>query len=120
MSFVRKKAAAVPEPEPTMEPDAMPGQTPDPGMIKLGANLDLTKASELAKALLTVRGSDVTVDASEVQHLGAQCGQILVSAKSTWQADGQVLNIVEASAEFHEGARLLGLQSALQDEDARL
>ena len=76
-------------------------------------------ASDLARMILAARGSELTIDASDVQHLGAQCGQILVSAKTTWKADQKALRIVGGSEEFIEGARLLGLQSALQDEDAR-
>ena len=118
MSFVRKKAVVMSGPEPsTGQPEATPGV--EAGTVKLGPNLDLTMAVDLARMILAARGSDLAIDASEVQHLGAQCGQILVSAKTTWKADQKALRIVSGSEEFIEGARLLGLRSALQDEDAR-
>ena len=115
---MRKKVAVMSGPEPsTGQPEAASGA--ETGSVKLGANLDLTMATDLARTLLAARGSELTIDASDVTHLGAQCGQILVSAKTTWKADLQTLRIVDGSEAFIEGARLLGLKSALQDEDAR-
>lgn len=115
---MRKKAVVMSGPEPSAgQSEATLGA--EAGTLKLGANLDLTMASDLARVILAARGSELTIDASDVQHLGAQCGQILVSAKATWNADQKTVRIVGGSEEFIEGARLLGLQSALQDEDAR-
>ena len=117
---MRKKAVVMSGSEPSTvksEPVALPEAAVC--IVKLTPNLDLTTASDLARMILAARGSELAIDASDVQHLGAQCGQILVAAKTTWKADQQTLRIVESSGEFIEGARLLGLQSALQDEDAR-
>ena len=99
-------------------PPAGPEPAPDSTPFNLEGNLDLTLAADLAKALLALRGSPLIVDASKVQHLGGQCGQILASAISTWKADEVSFQIVDSSEEFVEGARLLGLRSALQIEDA--
>ena len=87
---------------------------PDEHSLVLDGNLDLTAASELARSLLASRGFDLTIDATSVRHLGAQCGQVLVSAAKTWQADQREFRFAEASAEFHEGLRLLGLRSVFE------
>ncbi len=87
---------------------------PEQRSLSLDGSLDLTAASELAKSLLGLRGSDVIIDASAVSHLGAQCAQVLVSAAKTWQADQHDLRIGTCSVEFGEGLRLLGLRSVLE------
>jgi chemotaxis protein CheX len=82
-------------------------------VLALDATLDVTHAAPLAGLLLGLRGKDIIIDASEVQHLGAQCGQLLVSAKRTWKTDGHALRLEKASADFVENLRLLGLTSLL-------
>lgn len=86
-------------------------------VLALDPMLDVTHAATLAGLLLGLRGKDIIVDASEVQHLGAQCGQILVSAKRTWNSDGRAIRLEKASAEFIENIRLLGLTSLLPVEE---
>ena len=111
---MRKRTVKMSE---AVTPSADPENASDPAPFRLEGNLDLTMAVDLAKSLLALRGSSLTVDASKVQHLGGQCGQILVSAINTWKADEVSFQIVDGSEEFVEGARLLGLRSALQLED---
>jgi anti-anti-sigma regulatory factor len=86
-------------------------------ILALEAMLDVTHAATLLSSLLALRGKDLIVDASEVQHLGAQCGQLLVSAKRTWSADGHSMRLEKASNEFAENLRLLGLTSLLPVEE---
>ena len=76
--------------------------------VTLGDALDMTAAGPLAKELLAVRGKPVSLDASNVRRLGGQCLQVLLSAQSTWTADGQPFEIVEPSPEFTEGLALMG------------
>jgi len=71
--------------------------------------LDLKAAGPLAENLLSARGSDLSVDASGVERLGAQCLQILVSAVATWHADGASIDVAEPSAAFVEGLAALGM-----------
>lgn len=86
-------------------------------VLALDPTLDVTHAATLAGLLLGLRGKNIIVDASEVQHLGAQCAQLLVSAKRTWGTDGQALRFEKPSAEFIENIRLLGLTSLLPVEE---
>ena len=91
---------------------------PGPGRqaLVLDAALDLNAAGRLRAALLALRCADLALDASGVNHLGAQCAQVLVSAAATWAADGTALTIPVASEPFAHNLRLLGLQSILNPE----
>ena len=97
------------EPEAT-ECTAVPASAPP---LALNEMLDMTAAGDLARKLLTLRGLPVAIDASGVRHIGAQCGQVLLSAARTWDADAQAFSLLNPSAEFAEGLRLLGLTSLL-------
>ena len=81
--------------------------------LSLTEVLDLRAATPLSQALLARRGADLEVDASEVTRLGGLCLQVLLSAVSTWAADGRALRVVNPSDAFREGARLLGAERAL-------
>jgi chemotaxis protein CheX len=80
--------------------------------LQLAEVLSLMAAAPLAKSLAQVRGSDVLIDASQVQHLGAQCLQVLLSAASTWSAEGALLRVVNRSAGFAAGLELMGVPAA--------
>jgi chemotaxis protein CheX len=82
--------------------------------VQLAEVLDLTAASPLAQALLAHRGSDVTVDASRVNRVGALCLQVLLAAAATFKADGVRMRVDKPTEEFLEGCRLLGVSF---DED---
>jgi chemotaxis protein CheX len=73
--------------------------------------LDLKAALPLAEGLLAQRGSELIVDASHVERLGAQALQILLSAVATWQADGVPLEFVEPSEPFIQSLTLFGLDA---------
>ncbi|WP_296600357.1 STAS domain-containing protein [Phenylobacterium sp.] len=76
--------------------------------LTLGDSLDMTAAGPLHKELLGRRGKPVTLDASQVRRLGGQCLQVLLSAQSTWAADGADFQIVNPSPEFADGLALMG------------
>jgi chemotaxis protein CheX len=78
--------------------------------LQLPDVLDLTAAAPLAQSLLSHRGGELSVDASGVRRIGAQCLQVLLAAAATWKADGVKLYLREPTEEFLEGARLLGIQ----------
>ena len=106
--------AASPPPERRDSPAAAaPAATPaagEPdGAFRLPECLDLPAARPLAKALLERRGKPIVVDGSSVHQLGAQCVQVLLSAKRTWSADGVALSIVNCAPRMIEDLRLLGI-----------
>ena len=95
--------AAAPEPaaaETTSEPE---------GAFQLPECLDLLAATPLARALLERRGKPIILDGSSVRQLGAQCVQVLVSAKRTWGADGLALSVVNCAPRMIEDLQLLGI-----------
>lgn len=77
----------------------------------LPAILDLKAAMPLVEGLLAQRGSDLTVDASRVERLGAQSLQILLSAVSTWHAEGFSIEFHAASEPFVQSLELFGIDS---------
>jgi chemotaxis protein CheX len=76
--------------------------------VRLAQVLDLNAAGPLAHELIALRGRDLEVDASAVERLGAQCLQVLLSARATWDADGAAFAVVAPSDEFTFTAALLG------------
>lgn len=76
--------------------------------VTLGDALDMTAAAPLVAELLGHRGNPVSLNASAVRRVGGQCLQVLLSARSTWSADGQPFEIVEPSPEFAEGLAQMG------------
>jgi chemotaxis protein CheX len=88
------------------------------GSVQLGEVLDLNAAAPLAAELLAGRGADLDVDASQTRRLGAQAVQVLLSARRTWREDGARLAVVNASAAFRDGLKLLGIdEDALMDKE---
>ncbi len=77
--------------------------------MKLPAILDLTAASPLKDAFLSNRGRDIQIDGTDVQRLGAQCLQVLLAARATWDADGHKLLITSYSAELIAALELFGV-----------
>ena len=79
-----------------------------PAVLRLSQVLDLNAATPLANELLALRGQAVELDASDVERLGAQCLQVLLSARATWAADGAAFALVSPSSEFSSTLALLG------------
>ena len=82
-------------------------------VLRLPVSLDLPAARPLAAALLERRGQPITIDASAVGQIGAQCVQVLLSAKRTWEADGVSLSIVNCAARMIEDLKLIGIDRTL-------
>ena len=77
-------------------------------VVRLGQVLDLNAAAPLVTEFLALRGRNIDVDASAVERLGAQCLQVLLSARRTWDADGAEFAVVSPSSEFTSTLALLG------------
>ena len=78
--------------------------------ISLIPILDLCAASPLLQELTAHRGENLVIDASQVERIGAQCVQVLLSAVNTWDADGNALSITNATSVFCETISELGVQ----------
>ena len=79
------------------------------GKLALSPVLDLNEASVLHGKLMSLRGSDVVIDASGVERLGVQCAQVLVAGASAWQADSKSFLIEKASDAFDKTMQLTGI-----------
>ena len=79
------------------------------GGMTLPSELDIKAAAPLAAELVTARGADLALNASQVERIGAQCLQVLLSAAATWSADGLELGIEHPSAAFTDAVRIAGL-----------
>ena len=64
-----------------------------PSILKLPDNLDLNAVSAMHAQLVELKGHNVEVDAADVRKSGAQCVQVLLAAKKTWDADGKLTDI---------------------------
>ncbi len=84
------------------------------GTLTLPRTLTLAEATPLASVLKENAGAPLSVDASSVDHLGAQCLQVLLAAAQSWRAAGHPLTLTHSSAAFTEGLTRLGVsQDAL-------
>lgn len=81
-------------------------------IVHLPEILDLRAASPLAAELLGARGRQLTIDASNVRKVGAQCIQVLLSARATWSTDGLSLSVSNPSDSLLEALETLGIPVA--------
>lgn len=80
------------------------------GSLTLPTELDIKAAAPLAAELLAARGRDITLNASQIERVGAQCLQVLLSAAATWTADGMEMSIQEPSPAFVDAIHTAGLE----------
>jgi len=80
-----------------------------PKILKLPEVLDLNAASRLHEQVLSHKGEDIDIDATDVSRVGAQCVQVLLAAAVSWRADDQSLKVKQASDAFIKTLQLLGI-----------
>jgi chemotaxis protein CheX len=76
--------------------------------VALPPVLDLRAATALKAELLQRRGQPLTLDAGAVERIGGLGLQVLLSARRTWEADGQMLDLSPVSDAFDEQWRAFG------------
>ena len=79
------------------------------GGMTLPTELDIKAAAPLAAELIAARGADLALNASQVERVGAQCLQVLLSAAATWRADGAELTLEEPSPASADAVATAGL-----------
>jgi chemotaxis protein CheX len=79
-----------------------------PEVFSLPAALDLRSAGSLKSELLARRGQELALDASGVERIGGLGLQVLLSARKTWAADSQRLELRSPSEAFTEQWRAFG------------
>lgn len=80
------------------------------GSITLPTELDIKATGPLTAQLLALRGKDVALNASQIERVGAQCLQVLLSAAATWASDGAELTLEEPSPAFVDAIRTAGIE----------
>ena len=58
---------------------------------------------------MALKGSDLVIDASAVERVGALCAQVLMAAAKTWEADKRACSITKASEPFLKTMQLIGV-----------
>lgn len=77
--------------------------------LSLATVLDLNEASNLHVKLMSLRGSDLTIDASGVERVGAQCMQVIMAAKKNWDEDKLSFKFSKVSDAFTKTMQLIGI-----------
>lgn len=80
-------------------------------IITLTQILDLTAANPLKEELLAVREQEICINAENVERLGAQCLQVLLSASRTWAADKKSFSISNPSEAFEGTLNTFGFDT---------
>ena len=81
------------------------------GTLKLSPVLDLNEATALHGKLISMRGSNIAIDASQVERLGVQCAQVLIAGARAWQADKKSYVIEKSSDAFAKTMQLIGIDT---------
>ncbi|MBB6488003.1 MULTISPECIES: STAS domain-containing protein [Rhizobium] len=77
--------------------------------ISLAAVLDLNEASTLRGKLMGMRGSNVVIDASGVERVGALCMQVIMAAAKTWDEDKLSFTFSKVSDAFQKTMQMIGV-----------
>lgn len=86
-------------------------EIPDGGgaCITLDAKLDTSASEALVEKLHAFRGQDLTLDASQIDHLGAHAAQTILIAAKTWAADGHSFAVTALSETAGMHLQILGI-----------
>ncbi|MEL6204978.1 MAG: STAS domain-containing protein [Pseudomonadota bacterium] len=81
----------------------------DIARFKLPSRLVLTSAAELARALLERADADLELDAAGTRQIGTPGLQVLLSARKTWESEGNDLTLVNFGEELEDQLAQFGL-----------
>jgi chemotaxis protein CheX len=87
----------------------MKGKASAAKTLSLDNVLDLNAAGSLHSQLMALRGSDLTIDASAVERVGALCLQVLMSAGKTWEEEKLSLTFSKMSDALTKTMQLSGV-----------
>lgn len=80
--------------------------------LMLPDRLDLSQVAQLARQITAYQAEDLTLDASEVTHLGALGVQLLLVTRNHWAQSGKSLTVTPRSEEFDAALICFGLTGA--------
>jgi chemotaxis protein CheX len=84
-------------------------------VLKLPQTLDVAAVRAVQQDLLGRRGTDTTVDATDVERIGALGIELLIAAERQWRKDDRVLKLVGISDTVTDAFNDLGLDAATLD-----
>lgn len=87
-----------------------PEPTNETGQIDLPKTLDHAHSTALRPQIEALRGSPVTVNAQDCDHLGGAGAELLLAAYAEWTDVGQPFTVHQMSEKFVAGVSCLGLQ----------
>ena len=76
--------------------------------LVLAQALDMRAAGPLLDEVRSRRGAPLALDGSQVERLGGQCLQVILTASAAWSADGHGFEIRNPSTALKEGWALMG------------
>lgn len=77
--------------------------------LSLAPVLDLNEASALHGKLMALRGSNLVIDASAVERVGALCVQVLMAGAKSWEEDKHTYTFSKVSDAFTKTTQLIGV-----------
>ncbi|QRM54205.1 STAS domain-containing protein [Sinorhizobium sp. BG8] len=77
--------------------------------LSLAPVLDLNEATALHEKLMGLRGSNLVIDASAVERVGALCAQVLMAGAKSWERDKHSFTIGKVSEPFMKTMQLIGM-----------
>lgn len=80
-----------------------------PKELSLAKVLDLNEASALHAKLMTLRGSNLVIDASGVERAGALCVQVLIAAARSWEKEKLSFGFSKLSDSLAKTLQLIGV-----------
>ena len=87
----------------------MKGKPATTNELSLDKVLDLNAAGSLHSKLMALRGSNLVIDASAVERVGALCIQVLMSARKTWEEEKLNLTFSRMSDALMKTMQLSGV-----------
>ena len=111
-----RRGAGRPDPPPAAPPAAPLAATPAAGnsaeAVPLPECLDLHREAA-RRGVLERRGKPIAIDAAAVGQIGAQCVQVLLSARRTWEATACRYRSSIAPTRMIEDLKLIGIDRTL-------
>ena len=77
--------------------------------VALAERLDTAASDPLREALLAAQNNDVKLDGRSVEHLGAACVELLMSAEVLWKSSGHQITIQNTSHQMAQDLASLGV-----------
>lgn len=87
----------------------MTGKSAAAKKLSLEKVLDLNEATALHGKLMALKGSNVSIDASSVERVGALCVQVLMSAAKTWEEEQNSFTFSKMSDALAKTMQLIGV-----------